>query len=86
MLFPTVRRVSKRWLGRTRGGVCLLGLQLVWCAKYRRRVRGGRVAARCGELVEQIAARHGWEVVAREVMPDQVLDIPQKCGGMDYEE
>ena len=32
----------------------------------------GRVAARCGELLEQIAAEHGWEVVVKEVMPDHV--------------
>lgn len=42
------------------------------CPKYRRRVLGGRVAARCGELLEQIAAEHGWQIVAKEVMPDHV--------------
>jgi putative transposase len=57
---------------RTPGGVCSLGLHLVWCPKYRRRVLGGRAAARCGELVEQIAAEHGGEIVAKEVMPDLV--------------
>ena len=56
----------------TPGGVCSLGLHLVWCPKYRRRVLGGRVAARCGQLLEQIAADHGWEIVAKEVMPDHV--------------
>jgi putative transposase len=35
-------------------------------------VLGGRVAARCGELLERIAAEHGWEIVAKEVMPDHV--------------
>jgi putative transposase len=57
---------------RTRGGVCSLGLALVWCPKYRRPVLGGRVAARCGQLVEQIAGEQGWEIVAKEVMPDDV--------------
>ena len=52
--------------------MCSLGLHLVWCPKYRRRVLGGRVAARWGELLEQIAAEHGWEIVAKEVMPDHV--------------
>ena len=28
---------------RTPGGVCSLGLQVVWCPKYRWRVLGGRV-------------------------------------------
>ena len=54
------------------GGVCLLGRHLVWCAKCRRRVLGGRVAARCGELLERVAGEHGWEIVAKEVMPDHV--------------
>ena len=41
---------------RTPGGVCSLGLHLVWCPKYRRRVLGGRVARRLDELIAQIAA------------------------------
>jgi putative transposase len=57
---------------RTPGGVCSLGLHVVWCPKYRRRILGGRVAARCGELLEQIADEHGWQIVAKEVMADHV--------------
>lgn len=57
---------------RTPGGVCSLGLHLVWCPKYRRRVLGGRVARRLDELIVAIAAEHGWEIVAHEVMPDHV--------------
>ncbi len=49
-----------------------MGLHLVWCPKYLRRILGGRVAARCGELLEQIAGEHGWGIVAKEVRPDQV--------------
>jgi putative transposase len=64
--------MSERRFRRTPGGVCSLGLRLVWCPKYRRRVLGGRAAAGSGELVEQIAAERGWEIVAREVMPDHV--------------
>ena len=30
------------------------------------------MVARCGELLEQIAVEHGWEIVAKEVMPDHV--------------
>jgi putative transposase len=33
---------------------------------------GGRVAARCGELLEQIAGEHGWRIVDEEVMADHV--------------
>jgi putative transposase len=70
--FRKVRGVSQGRFRRTPGGVCSLGLHLVWCPKYRRRILGGRVAARCGELLEQIAGEHGCEIVANEVMPDHV--------------
>lgn len=33
---------------------------------------GGRVATRCGELLGQIAAERGWEIVAAQVMPDHL--------------
>jgi len=67
-----VRVVSGQRFRRTPGGVCSLGLHLVWCAKYRGRVLGGRVARRLDELIEQIADEHGWPIVAHEVMPDHV--------------
>jgi putative transposase len=57
---------------RTPGGVCALGQHGLWCPKYRRRVSGGGVVARCGELLVQIADEHGWEIVVKEVMPDHV--------------
>jgi REP-associated tyrosine transposase len=64
--------MSQRRFRRIPGGVCWLGLHLVWCLKYRRRIVGGRVVVRCGELWEQIAAEHGWQIVAKDVMLDQV--------------
>ncbi|BBX88630.1 IS200/IS605 family transposase [Mycolicibacterium boenickei] len=64
--------MSERRFRRTRGGVCSLGLHPVWCPKYRCRILGGRVAARCGELLEQVAGEHGWEFVTEEVLPDHV--------------
>ncbi|MDT5413045.1 MAG: REP-associated tyrosine transposase [Mycobacterium sp.] len=30
------------------------------------------MAARCSELLDQIAAEHGWEIVAKEVVSDHV--------------
>ena len=48
----------------------MLGLRVVWCPKYRRRIVGGRVAARCGGLLEQVARERGWQMVAKEVMGD----------------
>lgn len=64
--------MSERRFCLTLGGVCSLGLHLVWCPKNRRRILGGRVVARCDELLVQIAGEHGWQIVAREVMPDHV--------------
>jgi putative transposase len=49
-----------------------LGLHVVSCPKCRRRILGGRVAGRRGELLEQIADGHGWQIVAKEVMADHV--------------
>ncbi|MGC8512782.1 MAG: IS200/IS605 family transposase [Acidimicrobiales bacterium] len=57
---------------RSSGGVTSLGLHLVWCPKYRRRVLGGRVAARLNGLLDEISLDKGWEIVASEVMPDHV--------------
>jgi putative transposase len=57
---------------RYSGGVYDLGLHVVWCPKYRRRVLDGRVAVRPRELNAQKAAEKDWEIVALEVMPDQV--------------
>jgi REP-associated tyrosine transposase len=37
-----------------------------------RRILGGHVAARCGALLEQIADERGWQLVAKEGMPDHV--------------
>jgi putative transposase len=64
--------MSERRFRRTPAGVSSVGLHVVWCPKYRRRILGGRVARRPGELLAQIAAEHGWEMVAKEVMPDRV--------------
>jgi putative transposase len=64
--------MSEHRFRRTPGGVCSLGLHLVWCPKYRRRIPGGRVVAGCRELLEQIAAEHGWQMVAKEVVPAHV--------------
>jgi putative transposase len=57
---------------RFSGGVYDLGLQVVWCPKYRRPVLGGRVAERLEELIRAKAEERGWEIIALEVMPDHV--------------
>ena len=70
--FRNVGGMFERRFRRTPGGVCSLGFHLLWCPKYRRRILGGRVARRCDELLELIADAHGWQIVAKEVMPDHV--------------
>jgi REP-associated tyrosine transposase len=64
----TVTRKVRRYSG----GVYDLGLHIVWCPKYRRRVLVGRVAVRLRELIEAKAAEKDWEIIALEVMPDHV--------------
>ena len=64
--------MSDPGLRRGAGGVSSSGLHLVWCPKYRRRLLGGRVATRLDGLLDEIAAENGWQIVAREVMPDHV--------------
>ncbi|PJJ04467.1 putative transposase [Streptomyces sp. 2333.5] len=61
-----------RKVRRFSGGVYDLGLQVVWCPKYRRPVLGGRVAERLDELIRAKAEERGWEIIALEVMTDQV--------------
>jgi putative transposase len=74
--------MSERHFRRTRRGVSSPGLHLEWCLQYRHRILGSRVAARCGELVEQIAAEHDWEIVAKEIMPDH-LHLFVRVGATD---
>ena len=64
--------MSEARFRRSAGGVTSLGLHVVWCPKYRKRVLGGRVALRLNELLDEIAADNDWQIVAREVMPDHV--------------
>ena len=50
--------MSERRFRRTPGGVSSLGLHVVWCPKYRRRILGGRVARRLSEPLEQVAREY----------------------------
>ena len=56
--------MSERRFRRTAAGVYSLGLHLVSCPKYRRRIVGASVAARCDE--------HGWQIAVKELLPDHV--------------
>jgi putative transposase len=45
---------------------------VVWTPKYRRPVLVGAIAKRCEQLIRQIAARYDAEIIALELMSDQV--------------
>jgi len=64
--------MSERRFRLTPGGVSSVGLLVVWCPIYRRRIVDGRVARRLSEVLERIADERGWQIVAKEVMPDHV--------------
>jgi putative transposase len=63
---------SLKGYGRTAGAVHSIGLQLVWCPKYRRPVLEGPVADRLRSLIEAKCSERGWTVQALEIAPDHV--------------
>jgi len=46
--------------------------RVVWCPKYRRKVLAGGVEKRLLGLIHKAAARYRAEVIALEILPDQV--------------
>jgi REP-associated tyrosine transposase len=69
--FHNVWGMLERRFRRTLGGVCALGLHVVWRPNCRRRI--------LGRLAEQIAAEDGSQILAKEVMPDHV-HLVARCG------
>lgn len=59
-------------VNRSKSAVHHLNYHLVWCPKYRRSVLTAHVAGRLHALLHGIAAQHGLQVLACEVMPDHV--------------
>ena len=57
---------------RTSHAVYECKYHLVWVPKYRKMVLSEPVARRCKGLFQEIAERHGFEIVEQEVMPDHV--------------
>lgn len=52
---------------------------VIWCPKYRRRVLAWRVEVRLKEIIAEVAAGAGGEVIELEVMPDHahlLAEIP----------
>ncbi len=52
---------------------------VIWCPKYRRRVIGGRVETRLKEIINEVVAECGGQVIQLETMPDDVhllMEVP----------
>jgi len=52
---------------------------IIWCPKYRRRVLAGRVEVRLSEIIFEVVAEAGGEVIEVEVMLDHVhllVEVP----------
>ncbi len=52
---------------------------VIWCPKYRRSVIGGRVETRLKEILGEVVAAGGGQVIQLETMPDQVhllMEVP----------
>ncbi len=52
---------------------------VIWCPKYRRRVIGGRVEVRLKEVIHEVVAECGGQVIQLETMPDHVhllMEVP----------
>jgi putative transposase len=52
--------------------VLLINSHLVWYPKRRRKMGGGRRTTRLEELIRETASELGCEMVALEIMPDQL--------------
>lgn len=50
----------------------VINYHLVWIPRYRKKVLVGHVEARLKELLAEIATQYGFEILAVEVMPDDV--------------
>jgi putative transposase len=50
----------------------IINYHLVWIARDRKKVLVGPVEAKMKELLAEIATHYGFEILAVEVMPDQV--------------
>ncbi len=61
---------------------------VIWCPKYRRLVIGGRVESRLKEIIHEVVAECGGQVVQLETMPDHVyllMEVPPTVGGAPLE-
>lgn len=55
-----------------RTSVTMINYHIVFCPKYRRQILVGKIKERLEEIMKNVALENGWEITAKEVMPDHV--------------
>lgn len=55
-----------------RTSVTMVNYHIVFCPKYRRQILVGNVKKRLNEIMDEVAKENGWEITAKEIMPDHV--------------
>ena len=52
--------------------VSMVNYHIVFCPKYRRHILVDGIKRRLEEIIRDVAMENGWEVIAKEIMPDHV--------------
>lgn len=52
--------------------VSMVNYHIVFCPKYRRKLLVDKIKTRLEEIIRDVALENGWEIIAKEVMPDHV--------------
>ena len=75
--------IRENQLTHGRGYVYCLQYHIVWCTKYRRPVLKNGADTDCKALLQELAGKYRFRIMAMEVMPDHVhllIDVsPQFC-------
>ena len=64
--------IKENSLSYGRGYVYSLQYHLVWCTKYRKKVLANGVDQDCKEMLQEIAQKYQFRILAMEVMPDHI--------------
>lgn len=55
-----------------RTSITMINYHIVFCPKYRRHLLVGKIKERLEEIMKNVALENGWEITAKEVLPDHV--------------
>ena len=76
--------ISKNELSYGRGYVYSLQYHLIWCTKYRKNVLKEGLDTECKEMLQALAEKYKFQILAMEVMPAHIHLLvncrPQFCG------